>query len=915
MIAPRRPSPPVVPGILARCSRRGVGAAGVLALALALAGSLPGPLGAQRDAAPSVAEIRQAQAVRAQGQGGKPLELVQAAQAYLKAFPAGKYTDEILLALAGGLAATGDPAGALAAYDRLIEGFAESPFREEALVRSLPLLQQGQPQQADARLEQLVTGYPRSIHKAAALLWQAQLRLAAEDAAGTLHALNRIDPGMTLAAGERTTYLRLAGWAHLKQGQRDKALSFFQGYIGREDTAENRTPVLMTLGRLAREQERWEEALGYYEQAVERGPLPAYLAEARYWRAAMFNQARVHDPPHPAAVTQAIALYDGYLAGGDTQYRPLALRQRARLFDLGGWKGDALKDYEELAKAAPFARDPAILRARARLMADVQREPEAVALLRSGLADRTLSPPARTEIVLQLAAIYYRQENCADVLKLMEPLPGFTEPDLRRKAVFMRGFCLYRAGQWERASWDLEALVREREYFNPVWSALLDAYERSGQYARLVNLTEELLTNRQIAGSDDVFDRLARAYGALGQPQQLIEAYGRLDVIQPGVLETAAVQYRLGTAEEAVGRVPVAMQHYEKALAFLLAKPAADQGPSARAAAGAGQPAAGAVAAAPLGGTLAPLAPAERIHAILINQSRYAEAAALDDRAAPLARTPQDQARLTALRRETAFEWGTSELRADHPAAAAEQLGLAWGFAAAEPPAQRTQVLTPLGQALVQTGAFDQAAQHYRQTLTLALEPPLKARLQEELRGILVTWAEREEQEHRPRHAEPLYEETMALLPAGERAERQRLAAKLDGLYDARKAFATRIALFEGLAAAIPDPELAEKLRLYRSRIYLAWGQSEAAGKALDSALKQFRAGLKLLKPAEWRQRHELTAALGEALLQRKQYEPLVAAYQELLGSIDDPKFQAQVRGFLGQIYVEWGKAAQARKD
>jgi tetratricopeptide (TPR) repeat protein len=331
--------------------------------------------------------------------------------------------------------------------------------------------------------------------------------------------------------------------------------------------------------------------------------------------------------------------------------------------------------------------------------------------------------------------------------------------------------------------------------------------------------------------------------------------------------------------------------------------------------ANAGQPAAGAAAALPLGGTLPPLAPAERIHAILINESRYAEAVAADDRAAPLARTPQDQSRLTALRRETAFEWGTSELRTDHPAVAVDKLGQAWAFAAAEPPAQRAQVLTPLGQALVLTGAFDQAAKHYRQTLTLALDPPLKARLQDELRGILVAWAEREEKENRPQNAESLYEETLALLPAGERSERQRLAAKLDGLYDARKAFAKRIALFEALAAAIPDPELAEKLRLYRSRIYLAWGQSEAARKELDSALQQFHAGLKLLKPGEWRQRHELTAALGEALLQRKQYEPLVAAYLELVPSIDDPKFQAQVRGFLGQVYVEWGKAAQARKE
>ncbi|HEX9843188.1 MAG TPA: hypothetical protein VGC20_10580, partial [bacterium] len=107
-------------------------AAPAVLLALLLAPAGPRVASAQAQGTPNVAELRRVIAVRDAQGAGKPDALVATAQAYLAEFGDGRYSDEVLLALARGYAAQERPELALQTYNRLIETRTDSPFREQA---------------------------------------------------------------------------------------------------------------------------------------------------------------------------------------------------------------------------------------------------------------------------------------------------------------------------------------------------------------------------------------------------------------------------------------------------------------------------------------------------------------------------------------------------------------------------------------------------------------------------------------------------------------------------------------------------------------------------------------------------------------------------------------------------------------
>src|SRR5262249_47378591 len=140
-------------------------------------------------------------------------------------------------------------------------------------------------------------------------------------------------------------------------------------------------------------------------------------------------------------------------------------------------------------------------------------------------------------------------------------------PAQRSRAFFMRGFCRYNRGDWQRASVDLEGLVNDPAYQQLVVPALLDSYEKSGQTVRLTQLLEELMAAGRIEPSEENMQRLARGYERLGEPGKMLDAYKRLASINPNAVQTASAHLREGVAEESLGHNEVAQGHFEAALA------------------------------------------------------------------------------------------------------------------------------------------------------------------------------------------------------------------------------------------------------------------------------------------------------------------------------------------------------------
>ena len=871
------------------------------------------PRAAQAQVPFSLAEIRQIQKVRDMRQGGGPAELASAAQSYLKRFPDGRYGDEALLSLGEAKMRQEKPQEALAAYGRLIKRFPQSPFREEAMAGSIQLLgRQGEVEQAEVMSEGLLKRYPRSIYRGRILFWQAQTRFQNEDYAQSLAILEQIQP-RSLTPGEQTHYYRMAGWSYRKTDRLDKSWPMFAQYVKRDDTAARKAPVLMMMGEALAKGGRAAEALAHYDQVVERYPDPEHLPEAQFRRAQLFQSTKLKSAApssaEPSSIEsadadslrlQAIDYYSAYLLSGDTRYEAQALRGRAPLLKAAGRKEEALQDYQRLVQLGNSTRpEPALLVEIVALLGELGRGSEGAALLTRAIENSAIPQQERNALVVERASLYYRDGDCKNVVAGLEPLPVIREAKQRNRAVFLRGFCRYRLGQWERASWDLEGLVNDPEYVELVWAPLVDAYEKSGQHSRLAGLGGRLLESDQAEPTEELLRSMAAAYEKLGQPDRMLSTIRRLEAVKPEAVRGADIQFRLGRAEEAVGNLDQAETHYLAALAALLngSESGSEDG----------------------GLTPASLGALEQLQSIYLSRGDFAKLAELNDKAAAKAAEkaapPENVKRIATLQAITYLRWGQAQFDAGEAGQAREKFDLAWAKIPPGVSNQRLEILETVAENYAGKNQHEQARQLYARELKRARGKEEKARISAAFGGFYLAWAEATEKKgpaagKKDSVVAGRYEKAMALIPPERWRERYRAAVKLDASYQKSNRFKARAQLFERFVPTVPAAGLQDELRVYRARIYKDWAKANVAKGKLKTAEKLLAQGEELLTEAEWQPRYELLGVRGEILIRRKNYSELLIRYEKLLPKIEDPALQSQVNQFVGQIYLTWAQAA-----
>jgi tetratricopeptide (TPR) repeat protein len=858
-----------------------------LAFALLLAGLGTAP-GLAQQGPPSLAEVRQISAVRESRSSQDAGQQVQAAQAYLGLFPAGRYSDEALLALAEGLAAQHKGAQALEAYERLITQYPASPLRDQALVQSLPLLNAaGKQKEALARLEHLARESPVSLHRSQALLWRAETLYADGKPEEALAVLRSFQPGEELSPTQQTAYLRLQALATWHAGRHGEARPLLERYLAREDTPENTAEALMLAAAAAVEAQHYAQAVAAYGQVIERYPFPAYLAEARFQRARLYAAHLVGDTSGEvgkARLMQAIAFFTDSLESGDPRHRAEALGARAGLLAQAGRPEEALRDLERLATLGASQNDPRMVKLHVTLLRQVKRSEDAAAVLAAAMANPAFPPPARAEFALEQAALLYDRKDCASVEALLNPMPIFADAGQRSRAFFLRGFCRYSRGDWQRASVDLEGLANDPAYRTLVVPPLLEAYERSAQNIRLTQLLEELIAAGRLEPSPANLERLARGYETLGEPGKILETYRRLAVLHPTAAETAAARLRQGMAEEALGNAEAAQKHFEAALA----KPPADEAEAA-----------------------AYLAALERLQPYLRRPERRADLAALNAKAAVDLKSPAAQARVRQVQHDAELEWGRAALAAGDAASAIQHLERARAHGASKDP-RRAEVLLALAAAYAKNKQGEKGLHVFREELARTPEAQARAALVAAALAEHPEWGEALAQGGDREAAIRFYEKELKSLPPDQINGRYSVSLKLDALYRAAGNHAARAALFTALAA---DPAFAAQqaeLNAYRVEIYREWGNAQVTRNQNTGAIKTYLQALALIPAADWRRRYQVTAALGQVYLKEKSYSDLVVAYENVLPDLADEVLQSQVFTYLGQVHLEWAREAEA---
>ncbi len=136
----------------------------------------------------------------------------------------------------------------------------------------------------------------------------------------------------------------------------------------------------------------------------------------------------------------------------------------------------------------------------------------------------------------------------------------------------------------------------------------------------------------------------------------------------------------------------------------------------------------------------------------------------------------------------------------------------------------------------------------------------------------------------------------------------------LDGLYKEAGDHEARVRLLAALQGEKLEPAVLARLTAARRQVHVEWaGELAKAGKHKQAAA-QMKKAVALVDDRDWRAKYKLVSELSRMQLQAGDYTGLVLHNEEMLPRIEDPALVAQVRRFLGQVYLEWGgRAEQAR--
>ena len=828
----------------------------------------------------SMEEIQAVQALRELRQTGDPKAILQSTSTYLKKFPNGRYVDEVLVSQAEAYTQINQPKKALAAYERVIQNFPDSPFRDQARAGSVPILEKiGKKKQASKRMDNLRKEAPGSPFANQTSLVLAKGNFARKDYAGTLAQLASIKADASLSPAEQADLLRLRGHSFYQTGKKKEALATLRQYARYPDNSSHQGPTLILLAGLEHEQGRSEEALNHYETVAGLPDNPTAQAEARYRRGLVLSEIAAKTSNKKAATEfniKATEELGAYLATGDPRFAQEALQERARIFTGMGRGQEALADFDRLAAVkGEDGVSPQFQISRANLLTDLKRGQEGDQLLSKTLTRNKLSPADRLALTMALAHLRYRRADCPGVIKQMDPFPPLPDQDSRKQAFFLRGMCHYRLHQWEQASWNLEGLVNDPAYQPKVWEPLVESYEKSGQWARLVNLGESLLASERVKPTEGFLKSLGQAYQQMGQPQKMAEVLARLEKLNPKAINKPELHYQLGRGQESLSNKKEAEKHYLNALELTSKKPPAE----------------------------ATLAALDRLSGLLQEKGEHKRMADLEKKVSQRAKSSKEKHKVLLIHTKVQSAWAVEELSKKRPKSAHSK------FRGAE-----KQLLAAIGK--IENN--DSKGKKSKKTKPTKLSPEAEKNLEElhhSASQFYLTWGKAFESRSSKTTTITRYKKALNYLPAKDWRNRQEIAYRLDGLYQKTGDHKSRVTLYKNLAEIVPEKTLQAEIERYLSRVYLDWGQAETKRKRYKTAMKLFETGLSRLPEKDVQGRYAFLAGMSPSYLATGKYPQLIEAYEKLLPALKNETQQEQVKAFVGQIYLAWAQQGVQQKQ
>lgn len=845
----------------------------------------------------NIAELKAVIDVRDAKRAGTPNELIEKSRIYLKRFPRGNYSDEVLLALGEGEAQTGKGSAALRTYNRLIKLYPESPFREQAMVNSLPILQAtGQTKAAMALVERLDDDHPDSLEKDQALVWKARQEFKAKEYKSVLSTLDKVDNPGELGDASLGVFYRLL--LHSRMYLDKPPGRELKAYLKHPDSPENKANVFMHVGAMAREKKDLKGALEAYRMVTEEYPVQATLAEALYWRGKLFYQLKVQPEEgkdREELVAVSIAHFSAYLETGDFEQASEVRVMRGGLLREQGKLEEALEDYQRaMAEKPSLENDPDLLLARVALFAEMNRQDETVNLLSDARRNPNISPLLLSGMLLETATVYYDAKNCDQVESLLNPMPLFKAQKNRGKAAFMRGFCRYQNQQWAKATFDLEGLINDTAYLDLVVEPLLGAYEQSGQHARMVLVAEELIRSKRLKPTPALLKRVSLAYEKLNEPGLMLAIFRDLEEDAPKAFQDTRIQLSMGTAEEKLGNKKEAKARYLQVLPLALDDDPKDSEAYFQ-------------AVRRLQSLYSEEGDSKALEALIKN----AQEAFADD--------PQFAEKLTALEGNALLAKSRALMKEEKPGEAAAELQGTLKKLGPAATTTRVEAVAMLMGAYAATKSHDKALALYTKEYKAIKDANYRNRLNHLGATQLL---EQKPPSTKSKARKPLTAFYLSLIKtppkqeAGERERlRKRLTAVVDRIYQQSGDFEGREKLARLLIGRAQTDEEKATLTRYLSRVYVDWGNQLLTAKQNKAALQKFTKAKGMIPQGDWRRKYEIISGISRVLLDNKQFGEVVLTNEDILPEVEDKALAAQIRHFLGQVYLEWGKAAEKKKN
>ncbi len=413
----------------------------------------------------------------------------------------------------------------------------------------------GQVPQALATLNTLLQSYPATDLTDQVYYHLGEYRYAVDQYPEAIVAYDEV-----IQKYPQSTYIPFAlygkGWANLKSGQYEPATASFTTLIDQHTQHPLRTDAFLARGMCSRQQQKYAEAVADIDQYLAANPQATQRADALYERG--LAEASLGDFPKAAATLTSLLTEQPDYPGGDKVLYELGWAYRSQPDEAA-----AVKAFATLAQKYPAS--PLAAEANFHVGEDYyakKQYAEAAKAYQQAAQANNLALSEKVNYKLGWA-LYQLQQYPQSLEQFSAQLQAHADGPLASDACFMKGECLFRMKDYEKA---LPALVEAmaREASSPQIAVLRQMH--AGQAALQLNKCPE-----SIAFLDVVVEKfpdsnyLAEAYFERGRAKQKLNQLEQAvaDFKQAAERSRDAVGAR---AQFMVGEVGFQQKQYEEAI-------------------------------------------------------------------------------------------------------------------------------------------------------------------------------------------------------------------------------------------------------------------------------------------------------------------------------------------------------------